>query len=283
MAAKNPKIAICILFFEKPDQTIDCVKSFLPSKQPIYILNNNSSKCSTQTLQKFIKEHPQVKLFRSHTNLGVSGGRNYLIRHTTEKWLFFVDNDITITTPDWLKIAQNTIKKHPQTDAVIPKLYNQHEGLFVIHLRTKIKNNTAIFLEAKNNTQPNIFPGGASIINRHVFKKHGLYDEDMFVGLEDFELAIRAIKNDSPFKAIIADKIQLVHNHIPVKTTQDKKAVLVRYNIQKIQHSHNVIKKKHGLHLDNDWRPWVTNQIRIMTNHQSFIQKLINLFKKNGH
>ena len=41
-------IAIQILFHEKVEQTIECIKSFIPSGKNIYILNNGSSKESTE-------------------------------------------------------------------------------------------------------------------------------------------------------------------------------------------------------------------------------------------
>jgi glycosyltransferase involved in cell wall biosynthesis len=99
----NLSIAACVLFFERVEQTIECIGSLLPSGITIYILNNNSSRCARNKLGEFCYKHHQVKLFDSDENLGVGVGRNYLISHTTEDWLIFVDSDIVLKTPDWLK------------------------------------------------------------------------------------------------------------------------------------------------------------------------------------
>lgn len=274
-------IAICILFFEKPEQTIDCIKSFLGSETKIYVLNNNSSEDSTNLLLKFTNKYKRVKVFYSNKNLGVSKGRNFLIKNTKEKWLFFVDNDIIIKSNNWLTIVLKIIKHNPQADAIIPKLYNKHEGVYVLHLKTKIKGNNVIFNKAKNIERPNIFPGGASIVNRKIFKEIGLYDERMFVGLEDFELAIRAIKQNKTIQSIIENKILLIHDHRSAKTSDDKKAILERYNIEKIQHSYDILKQTHNLNLDNDWKPWVIEQVKIMTTPISLLDRIKKFFS-NG-
>lgn len=36
-------VAVLVLFFNKLDQTKDCIRSFIPSGQMIYVLNNGSA------------------------------------------------------------------------------------------------------------------------------------------------------------------------------------------------------------------------------------------------
>lgn len=265
MTYKTKDLAIYILFFERPDQTIECIKGFLPSKVKIYILNNNSSDNSTKQLMSFVQKYPQIKIFSSKKNLGASGGRNYLIKNTKEKWMFFIDNDIVIDTKNWLDPALKTINKNKNLDVIIPKLYNKHEGRHALPLKIEIEKDRAIFRKTKPKEMPNAFSGGASIINRKVFENHGLYDERIFVGLEDFELTIRAIKNNKPIQTITLDDINLTHDHQIAKTNNDKKAVLKRYDLKMIQRSYNILKKTYGLNLDNDWKSWATNQVKIMS------------------
>ena len=93
---KKIDLAVCILFYEKLDQTIECIQRFLPSGVNIYILNNGSSPVSRNSLGTFCNGYKQIKIFDSNANLGVAVGRNFLITHTTEEWLLFVDNDIII-------------------------------------------------------------------------------------------------------------------------------------------------------------------------------------------
>lgn len=80
--------AVLILFFEKARQTIECVKSFLPSGVRICILNNGSSERNSRAVERFCALFDQITLFRSDVNLGVSAGRNLLIEKTDEEFLF---------------------------------------------------------------------------------------------------------------------------------------------------------------------------------------------------
>jgi len=83
-------LAACISFYEKLDQTKECIRTILPSGVNIYILNNGSSLSAQQALEMFCDGYKQIKILNSDFNLGVGVGKNYLVTHTTEEWLFFV-------------------------------------------------------------------------------------------------------------------------------------------------------------------------------------------------
>lgn len=276
MKFNKNNIAVCILFFEKPNQTIECIKSFLNSDVKIYIQNNNSSKYSYDLVYKFINKYPKINIYNSKKNLGVSGGRNNIIKKTKEEWLFFVDSDITIKTKNWFFIIKRIIENEKNIDAIIPKLYNKHDRQYALHLKINIKDKKVVFEKAQTNKNTNSFPGGASIINRKMFDRLGMYNEEMFIGFEDFELCVRAIKQKKPINSKIIDKVVLVHDHRQAKTIQDKNAATERYNIRKIQHSYNIFKEKYNLDLDNDWKPWVYRQMELITAGNDLLTK----FKK---
>lgn len=259
MAAQT--FAICVLFFEKVDQTIECVQSFLPSGVPIYILNNNSSAESTQVLKDFCKDHPQVTIFDSDKNLGVSGGRNFLIQHTTEQWMFFVDNDITIKTANWLERIRGHMLHNPTAEAFIPRLYNLHDRSYCKHQSFKLKGRRVIRKSNFFSDKRNSFPGGAAIIRRALFDRLGLYDENMFVGFEDYELCIRGLKTGLPSRAYEVEDIQLVHDHRVALKQVDKDSILVRYDIEKHQTSDRQLLEKHNVVMEDDWQQWLGHQV----------------------
>lgn len=260
---RNLSLAICILFHEKVDQTVECIESFLNSEFDIYILNNGSSNSSRQALGNFCLNLSQVKIFDSDVNLGVAVGRNYLIQHTREKWLFFVDNDIKMETHDWQFKIVDYIDNYSNVEVFIPKLFNVHESAYLEHPSMKVDKDKVKYIPTIDNLL-NCFPGGASIINRNLFQRLGLYDERMFVGMEDFEVSIRGILQAKPVRAMLIDDIELIHEHRAVMKVNDKQAVRVRYNTEKHEESFNRIKEKHGMVLDDEWKPWVRKQIKKM-------------------
>lgn len=253
-------IAIMILFHEKVEQTIECLKSFLPSGNNIYILNNGSTKESLYKLKEFSNNYSQIKIFNSEKNLGVGVGRNFLIEHTNEEWMFFVDNDIYVTNNEWFTEFLVFKASYPTIEVFIPKLFNLHENAFVVYQNLGIKDNHIASYKAKNGLLNN-FPGGAAIIHRSLFQRLGTYDDQMFVGLEDFEFVLRGIINNSPVKAKLIDSIELIHDHRKITLEADKNAVKVRYDESLIQKSFDRMQKKYpDLNVRHEWHSWVREQ-----------------------
>lgn len=262
-------LAVCILFYEKLEQTIECIRSFLPSGVNIYILNNGSSLSARDALGEFCDNYNQIKIFDSDVNLGVGVGRNYLITHTIEEWLLFVDNDITMKTSDWVQKFAKYVYQHDDAEVFIPNLFNAHENSYVSYRSMRIVGDKVIYDKKIVNDLTNTFPGGASFIKRKLFDRLGLYDDKMFIGFEDFELCIRAIRLANPVKAQLILDIELIHKHHKLDKDEDKNAVLMRYNFNHLEASFNRITEKHDVILDSNWKNWVTNQLEaILKKHR---------------
>lgn len=251
-------VAVCILFHEKVAQTIECIESFSATGAPIVVLNNGSSKQSTQSLRAFCAGRNDVELLESPCNLGVSAGRNMLVRNTAEQWLFFVDNDIVARSPDSLKRLACHLE--PGVDAVIPRLFNRHENRYLDYMQLQLVGDRARFVPVAG-AYSNTFPGGAALVRREVFERFGPYAEEIFVGGEDFEFAIRALRAGTPLHCKLVQDVELVHEHRAVQQEQDLQAVLCRYDKGRIRDSYRFIREKHGIVVDDGWERWVDRQI----------------------
>lgn len=262
--ANSINLAVCILFYEKLEQTIECIRSFLPSGVNIYILNNGSSLSARDALGEFCDNYKQIKIFDSGINLGVGVGRNYLVAHTNEEWLLFVDNDITVKTSNWVQEFTQCVNQYPDAEVFIPKLFNVSESKYAAYKSLRISGDKAFHDVEIVNNLTNAFPGGASFIKRKLFDRLGLYDVKMFIGFEDFELCIRAIRLANPVKAQLIHDIELIHKHHKLDKDEDKNAVLMRYNLNLLEASFNRITEKHDVILESNWKNWVTNQLETM-------------------
>lgn len=251
-----PNIVVCILFHEKVDQTIECIQSFLPSKIPLIVCNNGSSPASRKKLFDFISAHSQVRLIEPGSNLGVSAGRNYIIRATIAEWLFFVDNDITIQTQNWLHKLQEHIQIMPRTEVFIPQLYNILERTYSPRHSLKITGDKVSFAERTPGNEVNMFPGGASLVKRTIFDRLGLYDKQIFIEYEDYELCLRGVISRNPVKAHKIDDIILYHDHRRAYSGLDRSYVNMRYNHDRARSSAKLIFKKHHLLIQDDLSSW---------------------------
>lgn len=261
MIQKRFEIAVCILFLERLEQTLDCIQSFLHVDVPIYVLNNGSSPQSRKVLGEFFESSSQVRIFDVEENLGVSRGRNYLVRKTAERWLFFVDNDIVMTGKDWKEQFVKAATKFPDVEVFAPSLFNVHERRYQEQFYFNL-NSPRVIREQRLSGLTNAFSGGAAIIDRRLFERLGPYDEEMFIGFEDFELCIRALRIGSPVRALIMPDIEMTHFHRRADKEEDRKYAAIRYDCERLQASYSRLCRKHDLLLDDPWQPWIEEQLR---------------------
>jgi len=97
-------------------------------------------------------------------------------------------------------------------------------------------------------------------VSRKLFDRLGMYDEEMFVGFEDFEFSLRGLKSGQPIKALKIADLVLKHDHRPVVTDEDKRAVRVRYSEERQLQSYQRMKTKHGVKFTDDWTKWLVGQ-----------------------
>lgn len=240
------------------------------------MLNNGSDDAQLKKLKQSFKGNECVHIIDAGKNLGVSGGRNYLIQHTKAPWLFSVDNDITIRhQSEWVEFFKHFLGLNEGAKIVSPLLYNVHEQAYSLQLNISL-NNSIMQVRTGDFPVSNCFPGGASLIHRSVFETYGLFDEGMFVGFEDYEFALRAIlSKKGPLKVYPLDTFELVHDHRFQKSSKDKDAARQRYNEEIMKASYDRLVNKYGIEFDHDWRWWANNQLAVMTE-----PKLLRKIKK---
>ncbi len=261
-------IAVAIIFFEKVLQTIECIESAVDNRTKIYILNNNSSAGSFQSLHAATKHHPNLIFIHSKENLGPARGRNFLISQINESWIFFLDNDIKIITQNWYDKLLPHLQNESYYEVFIPQLYNVHENADIKFHKYNLLNNTVVGEEVTDNNT-NCFPGGASLVSKSLFTRLGLYNSDISV-LEDFEFSIRGLMVGQPVKAALIYDVVLHHNHIYSKSNKDKRATKIRYAGQQYQFAENYIRENYKIEYYSGWQQWVNTQMQIMVYSSPF-------------
>jgi GT2 family glycosyltransferase/MoaA/NifB/PqqE/SkfB family radical SAM enzyme len=250
-------VAALILFFEKPNQTIECLKSLAPYDMDVYLLNNASSVEARRVVGDFAASCPRIHIIDSDTNLGVAGGRNKLIQETTHEWLLFLDNDITALTPSMLVNFYRHITENPDANAIAGQLYNVHYQSWQNLAATPET------VDGRTRNRLEKFPGGAAFVNRRMFDAVGLYNDEIFIGLEDFEFAYRAQQKNYEIVAIQVDDIAFMHDHRQVTREEDRKATELRYNAEVIGNSARIAKQIKQSAADG-WEDWIEVQKKFM-------------------
>lgn len=271
-------LGICILFFNKAEQTIECIESFLPSGVPIYLVNNGSNEESTKKMNNYLKFRSNVTMYNPGKNLGVGPGRNYMITRNNHEWMFFVDNDITVKSKNWLYNIERHIRHSRDIDAFIPRVWNLREGNHTMVCNLEIVDSELKVVPSSSDFT-NWMMGGCSIVNKKVFVKFGLYDELIKVGFEDYEFALRGIVRDAPPIVKNIYDIELVHDHRYSKVKIDKESTYLRYDLEMQNASAQRIWDLYKVRFSN-YEDWLKEQTLQINSRYYNVLKFVFVFKR---
>ena len=259
-------IAVAIIFFQKLDQTISCIKSFIDSEVNLYVLNNGSNTKDFEKIKSEFIGVDNIKYFDVNQNLGPARGRNYLLDQISENWVVFADNDITVEPHNWVQLVKTKIEANKNVDVYLPRLFNVHENNYAKFSSFSILNNRIVDSASSkvDYTDLNWFPSGACVVKRTFFEEVGEFDCDLFA-FEDYEMGIRCLVNNRRINIKPVHEITFVHDHKFQSKARDKSAVLERYNSQRLLNSAKRIESKYNLVFAHDWSYWTNTQIKLMT------------------
>lgn len=175
---------------------------------------------STDKSAKYVKEKfPYVKIIRNKKNGGFSKNNNnaikYAIKRYKSKYIVLLNNDIIITDSYWLSKLVETAEKDSKIGIVGCKLIYpngriQHAGLVKANYAFANRSRGEVDRGQYDDIEKIIAVTFAVVlIKKRVLSKIGLLDENFFMGYEDADFCLRAIKQG--FDVIYNGKIKLIH------------------------------------------------------------------------
>ncbi|KAA5532431.1 glycosyltransferase family 2 protein [Taibaiella lutea] len=214
-------LSILIITYNRPIDTLALLENLNEQQNRLHhvkeiLLLNNASTESYITVEKFISNHPElpVQYVVHDKNLGVAGGRNFLIKKAKGDFLLVLDDDVVFEKKDAIE--------------TVAALFSQPRF---------IENNTAvitlnIFYYDTNERQLSAFPhkdienykdkhwfftyyftGAAHLMKRELFDKTGFYPEDFFYGMEEYDLSYRVL--DTGYTLAYDDSVKVLHKESP--------------------------------------------------------------------
>ncbi|XOV68129.1 MAG: glycosyltransferase family 2 protein [Fluviicola sp.] len=204
-------ISIVIISYNRPVETIEVLENVLFEvddyegfKKEIIVINNGSSEDYTDVVSYIDKHNTdnQIIYVNDGVNLGVSGGRNVGIKHSTGKYVVFIDDDAVFAEKDIIGKIDQRFTKDPSLGVIGFAVYNFYTNE-PDHPVKKSK-----FMD-QDEFYNNIFWGCGFVVPRSVFDELGNFEAAFFYGMEEYDLAYRVM--DSGRKIWFTKKISVLH------------------------------------------------------------------------
>jgi GT2 family glycosyltransferase len=206
MTKGQPRVSIIILTWNSYDVTRDCLASLEKIDYPnreVVVVDNGSGDGSPDRLAK---DFPLVRFIRNERNLGFTGGNNVGIRDALGRrpdYLLLLNND-TLVARDFLGKMVELAETDPTIGILTPKIYFADPAdriWFAGGRYRKGRSFPECFGMGKRDDgsydqvqEVSFVSGCAFLIKAQVVEKIGLLDDSLFLGFEDVDWSIRAVK-----------------------------------------------------------------------------------------
>ena len=217
----RPCISILIITYNRPADLLALLESIHEQQERGWLreilIINNASTDSYQDVETYIKAHPELPVTYDYSseNLGVSRGRNELMRRASGDYFLVLDDDVVFQGIDnFNKIA--TVFDRP--------LFKQsHCGIVtfrVVYFETKALQPTAFphkkldVYREREEFLTSYFTGCAHLIKKEVIDRTGVYPTDFFYGMEEYDLSYRVI--DAGYSIGYSSVVTIEHKESPL-------------------------------------------------------------------
>lgn len=231
----NSSLAVIVVLYNSVQELETLINSFnnkLGNIGKFYFIDNSPDGTALKN-QIIIKEKIQNYFYRHYPqNIGSAGGFKEGMKKSYEdgyEWSWFLDQDGTVEPEDFLNLEKYL--SEIKNNIICPQVVvNKETGKTL--LRKRITDVWGRTEEVKSDKLEEIqlFGTHGVIIHREVINKTGYYDDvNFFVGWEDFDYSLRAVK--SGVKIFLLPDVRVYHPDLTKKhgaTERKKISSLIR-------------------------------------------------------
>ena len=172
-------VTIGIVTFKSEKVIFNCLKSIKNIKKIIIFDNSND----IELKHKILKKYPKIQFIVSKKNLGYGGGNNQILKKSKTKYFFLLSPD-TILKKKCEQELMKKINKIKDFSLIAPFAKEKNFGFFQENNENKKNKN-------KNVLEVDYVKGFAMLFNTKKIKKFKMFDENIFLYLEEIDLCKR--------------------------------------------------------------------------------------------
>jgi GT2 family glycosyltransferase len=189
----------------------------------IIIVDNKSPDDSITVIREDLKKNncKNVTLLAAHSNLGFGKGCNYAAGHAKGKYLLFLNNDTVVKDKGILKMT-TFLSRHPEVAVLGGRLLNPDgsqqpsTGNFYTPINVSLmlmglQNFGIIDKIPESTSEVDWVKGALFMIKKHIFRKVGGFDGNIFMYIEDMELCYRI--KQAGYKMYYYPDTYILHEH----------------------------------------------------------------------
>ena len=208
-----PLVGIIVLNWNGWRDTIECLESLFQISYPdfrVIVVDNGSTDDSVDIIRRWGKENDgHLEIIELNENLGFARANNvgikYAFSHYDPEYILILNNDTTVER-DFLKAMVSEIKRLPNAALCAPQVKDYYRKklwqkpikhrlntLTYLLFATQFYHFTTKFMRYDLTRPSQIYeaPGCCLLIGREAFERIGLFDENTFLGWEEFIIAER--------------------------------------------------------------------------------------------
>ena len=214
----QPLVSVIIPNKDEKETLKACIDSIREKTEypnyEIIIVENNSTTDEIFQYYKELSQDPRIRLLRWKKEFNYSAINNYGVRHANGEYLLFLNNDVTVITPGWIKELLGVCQRPEVGAAGVKLIYPdntiQHAGCVIGlggiagHMFVDMPANRTGYLH-----------------------KAGGFTEKLSVAFNDVDLCLKVRKNH---KLIVYDPyVQLYHMESKTRGAEDNKEKVRRF------------------------------------------------------
>lgn len=202
----NAAVAVILVNWNSYSFTHDCLLSLRQVSYPsftVIVVDNGSEDGSGEQLQN---DHPEAVVLFAGKNLGFTGGNNLGLKYSLTQgfeYSMLLNND-TFVEPDFLSNLVAYLKDHPETGAVQPRIYFNHDRSLIWNGGSYYNDWTGFSYTRGEGRKANAehlrlkevdwITGCAFLTRNAVLSQTSLLADNMFIYSEDVDLSFRIKK-----------------------------------------------------------------------------------------
>jgi GT2 family glycosyltransferase len=219
----HPPVYIIVLTYRMRDVVRSCIQSLLRltySNYKLVIVDNGSNDGTEEMLQD---EFPDLPLLQTGSNLGYTGGNNkgieYAINNGAE-YVLIINPDTVVANPQFLDEMIEYTEAHPEIGIAGPRVFLRSAGrvqntvLFppglwrnsINWIRYRISPRSLV-LSGDKPVETKVLNGVCLLIRTSCLRQIGLFDENIFMYIEDADMDYRAYRHGWRVKYLPIDSV----------------------------------------------------------------------------